>query len=74
MMLAQQYPNAFNGIAASTPAISWSQFSLSDYWPQLVIQLLEDKYPHPCELDAITAAAVSSCDGNDGVLDGLISD
>jgi hypothetical protein len=74
MMLAQRYPEAFDGIAASAPAISWPQFGPSDYWPQLVIQLLGGKYPYPCELNAITAAAVSLCDGSDGVVDGLISD
>jgi hypothetical protein len=32
------------------------------------------KYPEACELDAITAAAISACDPDDGVVDGLISD
>ncbi|TGO85334.1 hypothetical protein BPOR_0407g00050 [Botrytis porri] len=30
-------------------------------------------YPSPCESDAITAAAVKSCDGLDGVTDGILS-
>lgn len=32
------------------------------------------EYPHACELQAITAAAVSACDGLDGVVDGIITD
>ncbi|KAH8658785.1 tannase and feruloyl esterase-domain-containing protein [Tricladium varicosporioides] len=32
------------------------------------------EYPHPCEFAAITAAAIEACDGDDGVVDGIISD
>lgn len=31
-------------------------------------------YPHGCELDAISTAAISACDGLDGVVDGVITD
>jgi feruloyl esterase len=72
-MLAQRYPTAYDGIAASALAINWSQFLISDYWPQLVMNLLGE-YPPSCELDALTSAAISACAGNDGVTDGLISD
>ena len=30
-------------------------------------------YPYPCEIDALTNFAIKACDGNDGVLDGIIS-
>ena len=33
-----------------------------------------DKHPNPCELTALTAAAISACDPLDGVVDGIISD
>ena len=32
------------------------------------------QWPYPCELDALTLAAISACDNLDGVLDGIISD
>jgi hypothetical protein len=73
LMLAQRYPSLYDGIASSAPAIKLNSLIASIYWPQLVMALAGG-YPHQCELDALTAAAVSQCDGNDGVVDGLISD
>lgn len=73
MMLAQRYPDAFDGIAASAPAINWSNFVFSDYWPSLVMRLLGE-FPPACEFDAISAAALHTCDGLDGVVDGIIAD
>lgn len=73
MMLAQRYPDAYDGIAASAPAFNWGQFIPAAAWAQVTMKLL-DTFPFPCELDAITAAAVEFCDSLDGVSDGLISD
>lgn len=72
-MLAQRYPTAFDGIAAGAPAIYWDDIFPSLLWPQQVMNMLGE-YPHACELQAITAAAVSACDGLDGVVDGIITD
>lgn len=35
---------------------------------------LAGRYPNGCELETITNAAVSACDGLDGVVDGVITD
>ncbi|KAH8810592.1 Tannase/feruloyl esterase [Xylogone sp. PMI_703] len=60
LMMAQRYPTAYDGIYAACPAIHWQTFQLNHYPPQ-------------CVFNTITAAAVTACDGLDGVIDGVIS-
>ncbi|KAI1880437.1 hypothetical protein JX265_002058 [Neoarthrinium moseri] len=71
-MLAQRYPQDYDGIIALFPAINWVRFFFANYWPIFVMDQMRT-YPQPCELDAITAAAVSACDKLDGLEDGIIS-
>lgn len=73
MMLAQRYPEAYDGIAAAAPAINWSEFLIGAYYPALTMDLTKE-YPHPCEIEAITKAAISACDALDGVSDSVITD
>ncbi|KAE8133580.1 Tannase/feruloyl esterase [Aspergillus pseudotamarii] len=72
LMLAQRYPTAYNGILAAAPGVNWPSFVVSQFWPQFVMNQLRT-WPAPCVTDAITAAAITECDGIDGVLDGVIS-
>ncbi|KAI9642624.1 hypothetical protein NHQ30_009429 [Ciborinia camelliae] len=72
MMMAQRYPEAYDGIVAGAPAINWVQSAVAGYWPQFVMNVL-GTYPSGCELDGITAAAIASCDGLDGIVDGIVS-
>ncbi|KAM6529705.1 hypothetical protein FALCPG4_007833 [Fusarium falciforme] len=73
MMLAQRFPNAYDGIHASAPAIYWNQLFGSAFWAQFLMNDME-YYPYPCEIKAITDTAVKACDGLDGVIDGIITD
>ncbi|KAF7857856.1 uncharacterized protein EAF02_011223 [Botrytis sinoallii] len=73
MMLAQRFPEAFDGIAASSPAINWSGIFVGDLWAHVIMNTI-NIYPHTCEMQAITAAAIKACDANDGLVDGIIAD
>ncbi|KAH8657771.1 Tannase/feruloyl esterase [Xylariales sp. PMI_506] len=72
-MLAQRYPDAYDGIAAAAPAFNWGQFIPQAAWGQVQMSI-QNEYPYPCVIDAFTAAAVAFCDPEDGVTDGVISD
>ncbi|KAJ8060663.1 hypothetical protein OCU04_010971 [Sclerotinia nivalis] len=72
MMMAQRYPEGYNGILAAAPAINWVKFVVAEYWAQFVMNTL-GVYSSPCEFDGITAAATEACDGIDGVVDGIVS-
>lgn len=71
--VAQNYPDAFDGIAASAPAVKWGQLMPAGFWAQAIMNEMGE-YPRPCELKTLTAAARKACDGMDGLVDGLISD
>ncbi|KAK3386169.1 tannase and feruloyl esterase [Podospora didyma] len=73
MMLAQRYPDAYDGIAAGAPGIYWTEIPPAAIWPQHFMNT-EKAFPYACELEAITAGAVAACDGLDGVLDGIITE
>ncbi|KAF6827672.1 tannase and feruloyl esterase [Colletotrichum plurivorum] len=73
LMLAQRYPTQFDGIAVGAPGINWNDFFPAMLWPYRFMNAIGE-YPHGCELQALTAAAVAACDGLDGVTDGVIAD
>lgn len=72
-MLAQRYPDAYNGIAASAPAINWPSFFVEMAWAPVLISLKEH-FPPPCEFNAFTDAYIKHCDPLNSVVDGLVSD
>ncbi|CAI7620554.1 unnamed protein product [Penicillium viridicatum] len=75
LMLAQRYPNAYDGIAASAPALSWTELASSSYYPLLIEGWIgASSAPLACELNFITAQVIAKCNPKDGVVDGVISD
>jgi hypothetical protein len=72
-MLAQKYPNAFDGIVASAPPVDWGQLTPGGFWAQTAMHETGE-YPDPCELAALTDAAVKACDGKDGHIEGWVLD
>jgi len=74
LMLAQSYPDAYDGILAGAPAINWDRFVPSLLWPQIV---MDQEFGGPidgCKLAEATNAAVDACDAVDGVTDGVLED
>ena len=73
LMEAQRYPGDYDGISSGCPAVSWPRMMPAFFWPQEVMHRAQNFMPKP-KLDRVTAAAVSACDGLDGVVDGVIAD
>ncbi|KAL4968473.1 feruloyl esterase [Aspergillus stella-maris] len=73
LMLAQRYPDAYDGIAAAAPAQSWTKLLSGAFYPQLMREW-HGVDPLACELDFLTREVVAACDAADEVQDGLISD
>lgn len=71
LMNAQRYPDDYDGINATAPAVNWDRFIVADLWPQVVMQQ-ERNFPTQCEFAAFQQAAVAACDGLDGVTDGVV--
>ncbi|KAL4889923.1 Tannase/feruloyl esterase [Aspergillus ambiguus] len=72
LMLAQRYPTAYNGIAASAPAQSWTRLTSALYYP-ILMKTWHNVDPLACELNFLTEEAVAKCDPIDGIADGIIS-
>ncbi|RSL91709.1 hypothetical protein CDV31_015396 [Fusarium ambrosium] len=73
VMLAQQFPTAYDGIIAAAPGMYWAEMFFSNIWPTFYMEITK-QYPRGCELNELMAIATSICDSLDGVEDGLISD
>ncbi|KAI4932447.1 hypothetical protein J4E85_002845 [Alternaria conjuncta] len=69
-MMAQKYPNQYDGILAVAPAIYWNELMMQLFWPQVVMN--ENGFPTPQEFEAINVAVAEACDGLDGLEDGII--
>lgn len=74
LMLAQRYPEDFDGILAGNPGNDWSHWSAALVWDEKA-QLADSPAAIPVTKRAfIQNAVIATCDAIDGVKDGLISD
>ncbi|KAI8936179.1 hypothetical protein NX059_006612 [Plenodomus lindquistii] len=71
-MFAQRFPEVFDGIAATAPAINWDKFFVASAYPGQVLRET-GQTPNVCEYDTIFRAAIEACDGLDGLDDDIIS-
>lgn len=73
LMIAQRYPDAFDGILAASPGINFNTALTGGmYYPILLQQ--KGVVPTPYEIYALSLAPIAACDALDGVVDGIISD
>lgn len=71
--LAKLFPEAYDGIAASAPAINWNQLFVGGYYASILMNYMQ-VHPAPCEFNVITDSILTACDGIDGLADGVIND
>jgi feruloyl esterase len=69
---AQKYPKDYQGIVAGAPAAG--QFYLAYNWNSQATLVSSDAYLNIDQIDLLSAAVLSECDGLDGAVDGLIQD
>ncbi|KAK2602747.1 hypothetical protein N8I77_009254 [Diaporthe amygdali] len=71
-MMAQRFPEHFDGILASCSAFNWPELQAASGYASFLAQLL-DVVPPQCVLDAFSNAALDACDELDGVKDSIIA-
>ncbi|KAL4909116.1 hypothetical protein BDW74DRAFT_187460 [Aspergillus multicolor] len=72
LAMAQDFPDAFDGILSAAPAINIETFIPAGYWPSQVMHR-NNISMSSCEVQGFVQAAVNACDALDGVEDGIIS-
>jgi pimeloyl-ACP methyl ester carboxylesterase len=68
-LLAQEMPDALNGIVADSPAIYWTRFQTAQMWGEIVMKRLVGHPITPAKLAQAQSSAVAACDAADGVTD-----
>jgi feruloyl esterase len=76
LMEAQRYPGDFNGVVAGAPAFIWSTLNgILQPWGLAANLDANDGYVITLDkIPALAKAAMDSCDGRDGLVDGVIDD
>jgi pimeloyl-ACP methyl ester carboxylesterase len=72
-LMAQKYPDLFDGILANAPAINCGQFITAEMWPHIVMQQ-SGKFISSCVFERFVNASLDVCDELDGVKDRVIMD
>ncbi|KAL4948187.1 Tannase/feruloyl esterase [Aspergillus filifer] len=70
---AAKYPDLFQGILASAPALGMEYIGPAAFWP-FVVMGIEGEVVPSCVLERYQSALLESCDFKDGLKDGMISD
>jgi Tannase and feruloyl esterase len=73
-MVAQRFPEDFDGILTGDPGNDWSHWSAGQIWNQQAGLAGSPGEISTSKRALIQHAVVAACDAVDGVKDGLISD
>ena len=73
-VLAQELGRELDGILANAPAMYWTRFQTAQMWGQIVMKDLVGGPIAAAKLNQATASAIAACDGDDGVVDGVIDE
>jgi hypothetical protein len=74
LRMAQDYPSDYNGMLTGAPAVHFDRLGVAQTWPQLP-PLLDTGGPiSTAKQNLAIGAAVATCDANDGVVDGVLTD
>jgi feruloyl esterase len=71
LMAAQRFPDDYNGILVGAPVLEQSMHHVSSVW---ILQALQRASIHIIQLDVLAERVYATCDGVDGVEDGLIAE
>jgi hypothetical protein len=71
---AQNFPRDFDGILAGANAYNWDRFITAELWPAVVMNQEVGAPIAASKLNAVSNAAIAACDGQDGIVDGLVQE
>jgi feruloyl esterase len=71
LMMAQRYPDAFDGVLAGAPALRWTGQLSSFAWTQQILRSAPGALIPASKLAAIQAAAIAACRPEAGIVDGV---
>lgn len=73
LAVAQERPDLVDGWLVGAPAVNYGRFRLAQIWGQLAMKDLAGGPIGNCKLMLANEAAIEACDGDDGVVDGIIT-
>ena len=72
LVMAQRYPEAFNGIFSRVPVINWTGLQFAG--ARNGIALMDGGWLNPAQVQLVHDATLAACDAADGLADRIVSD
>ncbi|HMG24057.1 MAG TPA: tannase/feruloyl esterase family alpha/beta hydrolase [Kofleriaceae bacterium] len=74
LMEVQRFPDDYDGVLVGAPAHDWTHLFAGFVWNEQALWNTPGAYVSASKLAAIQAATLATCDGLDGVRDGVVED